>query len=112
MKLVNPRLVFVLPDSRLEQLESFQLINVDENWQILNDGPYCWILQTFLLLKETNLKVELSTNLQQGCLNFVHSSYAHSLRKLNNEIIIGIRADYPYRSVFDFHIVSEQKPGR
>lgn len=77
--------------------------------RISSKGDLCWCLQSYLLLKARGaVKVQLSSRMQAGAVNIVHSDHLLSLRGAPNQFIVCVRADFPCRRWAHYHLVQNR----
>lgn len=68
-----------------------------------------WCLQTYLILhKTTQLPLTCSNQLQEGCINIIHSDQLLQFKGTASQFIVCVRGDYPLRRWAHFHIVQNK----
>lgn len=76
---------------------------------IFSRGDLSWCLQTYLNLKKRNLlNVQLSNQLEENCINIIHSDHLLHLKGNKSNFVVCVRADYPKRRWAHYHIVQNK----
>lgn len=95
--------------TRIADLES--LIDADpaEAAAIFADGELVWCLQTYIMLANRGvLHVSCTNELDDGCVNIVHSDRLLNIRGRSSAFVVCARADYPKRHWAQYHIVQNR----
>ena len=106
MKKVNFNFII---DCTSEELNEYQLINLDKDAQKVVGAKLEWNLQAYLILKQRgNLNVTCSNHFVPGCINIIHSDGLINLRGTSKDFIVCVKGDFPWRKWAHYHIVQNQ----
>ena len=100
---------FVLPASSDEELEFYSsLDDVDKDHHRFADGPYCWSLQSYLVLRQKGAPASYSRDLVPGAINLAHFAQLLTLRPRQDAFVVCLQADYPQCLWADLHFVQNK----
>jgi hypothetical protein len=95
--------------ARITDLASLVDTDPAEAAAIFADGELVWCLQTYIVLANRgNLAVSCTNQLDDGCVNIVHSDRLLNLRGRPSAFVVCARADYPKRHWAQYHIVQNR----
>lgn len=100
--------VFVLPGRANAELERIKLLDVDRDWRFFEHGVAAWIAQSYLLLRDNGLAVDLSNRFQRNAINIAHASQLARRDRPSGCYVVATRADYPAISWCQFQIVQNR----
>jgi len=104
----NPCFNFVLPSCSDDDLALFRSLDVDEHWYHFVDGVFCWILQTYLIMRARLESVRLSSLCSPDAINLVHAVDLPKVQTSPDIFVVALRADYRRCSWAHLHVVQNQ----
>lgn len=112
IKKVNtlPHCHFVIQADDPEHAEKLARLDVERDWQHFIDGPNCWSLESYHVLKRLGapFKITCSARFDPDAVNFAHPVQINLLDARSDVFLVCLQADYPSCPWANLHIVVNQ----
>lgn len=104
----NPKLAFLVHSDSEIQLNRLRSLILERDGHEFLTGETCWSLETYHVLKQLGLNVELSNHYVPDAINFAHPTLISILTAQPGIFIVSLQADYPECGLAQRHIVQNK----